>query len=673
MEAIWLKQYPRGIPAEVAVHEVPSLSDMLLRVCERFAQLPAFSNMGASMTYAELDRSSRDFAGYLQGTLGLRKGERVALMMPNLLQYPVALLGVLRAGLVAVNVNPQYTVAELAHQLKDSGASAIVVLENFARKLQEVLEKNPALKLTVITTEVGDMLPALRALITNVVVKYVKHMVPAWKIAGATGFNAALRTGRGQALQQLRLRQDDTALLQYTGGTTGVAKGAVLTHGNLVANVMQMTAWMARDLVDGKEVFMCPLPLYHVYALTSCLVFMKMGAHTVLVTNPRDIKAYIHDLMKYPFTIIIGVNTLYRALLDAPGFAQVDTRTLKLTSAGGMAVQRVVAERWKQRTGVAIIEGYGLTETSPVVMANPLDVADWTGAIGLPIPSTQAVILDDDGNELAVGEVGEICVRGPQVMPCYWNRPDETKKVFTPDGWLRTGDMGFMDERGYFWITDRKKDMIVVSGFKVFPNQIEDVVALHPGVAEVAAIGVRDEKSGELVKIVVVKKDPALTEQALLGHCRQHLTGYKMPKIVEFRREPLPKSNIGKILRRELRDAAAAANAPSSVGAVATVSGAWDTHDGSVSRAQNACTISAASAPTSVPRNTCRRANAAARLASLRSPWPRTGGMLRMAQAFAPELGRNGGGAMLDVVSIASWINRPLLGSYPRRSPPHGR
>jgi long-chain acyl-CoA synthetase len=337
----------------------------------------------------------------------------------------------------------------------------------------------------------------------------------------------------------------------------------------MVANVLQMTAWMARDLVDGKEVFVCPLPLYHVYALTSCLVFMKMGAHTVLVTNARDIESYIHDLMKYPFTIIIGVNTLYRALLDAPGFAQVDTRALKLTSAGGMAVQRVVAERWKQRTGVAIIEGYGLTETSPVVMANPLDVAEWTGAIGLPIPSTQAVILDDDGHEVAVGEVGEICVRGPQVMPRYWNRPDETDSAFTAEGWLRTGDMGFMDERGFFRITDRKKDMIVVSGFKVFPNQIEDVVALHPGVAEVAAVGVRNEKSGELVKIVVVKKDPALTEQALLEHCRRHLTGYKMPKIVEFRSEPLPKSNIGKILRRELRDAAAAA-------AVASVQGACD-------------------------------------------------------------------------------------------------
>jgi long-chain acyl-CoA synthetase len=569
MEAIWLKHYPPGIPAEVDVQEFASLRDMLLRSCQRFGDLPAYSNMGSSMTYAGLDRSSRDFAAYLQTTLGLRKGDRVAIMMPNLLQYPVVLFGVLRAGLVVVNVNPQYTVPELEHQLEDSGASAIVVLENFAHTLQQVLEKNPTLNPAVITTEVGDMLPAVKRLVTNLVVKYVKRMVPAWTIAGATELNAGLRAGRGQEVEDVPLNHDDMAFLQYTGGTTGVAKGAVLTHGNLVANVLQMTAWMARDLVEGKEVFVCPLPLYHVYALTSCLVFLKMGAQTVLVTNPRDMKAYIHDLKRYPFTIIIGVNTLYRALLDAPEFAEVDTGALKLTSAGGMAVQRVVAERWKQRTGTAIIEGYGLTETWPVVMASPLDVAQWTGTIGLPIPSTQAAILDDRGHELATGEVGEICIRGPQVMPRYWNRPDETTAVFTRDGWLRTGDMGFVDERGYFRITDRKKDMIVVSGFKVFPNQIEDVVALHPGVAEAAAVGEPDERSGEVVKIVVVRADPALTEQALLEHCRQHLTGYKVPKIVEFRTEPLPKSNIGKVLRRELRRAAATATVGSPAGASA--------------------------------------------------------------------------------------------------------
>ena len=526
MEQIWLRHYPPGIPAEVDVHEFASLSEMLLRSCQRFGELPACSNMGASMTYAELDRSSRNFAAYLQKSLGLHKGDRVAVMMPNLLQYPVALLGVLRAGMVVVNVNPQYTAPELEHQLMDSGAVAIVVLENFAHTLQEVLQRNSTLKLAVITTEVGDMFPVAKEWVINAVVKYVKHMVPEWKIAGATAFKAALRSGHGQDVEEVPLGHDDTAFLQYTGGTTGVAKGAVLTHGNLIANVQQMAAWLAHDLVEGKEVFVCPLPLYHIFALTCTLVMMKMGTHTVLVTNPRDMKAYIHDLKKYPFTTIIGVNTLYRALLDAPEFADVDTRTLKLSSAGGMAVQRVVAERWKQRTGVALVEGYGLTETSPVVISNPVNIESWTGTIGIPVPSTQAIILDEGGNEVALGEVGEICVRGPQVMPRYWNRPDETENVFTADGWLRTGDMGHVDERGYFTITDRKKDIIVVSGFKVFPNQVEDAVALHPGVAEVAAIGEPDERSGEVVKIVVVKKDPALTEQALLDHCRQHLTGY---------------------------------------------------------------------------------------------------------------------------------------------------
>ena len=562
MEPLWLSQYPPGIPADIDIHEFASLTDVLLASCQRFGDLPAYSNMGTSMSYAELERSSRHFAAYLQKSLGLRRGDRVALMMPNLLQYPVALFGVLRAGMVVVNVNPQYTVPELEHQLLDSGAVAIVVLENFAHTLQEVLQRNLALSPIVITTEVGDLLPLARELLTNAVVKYVKHLVPPWKIAGAIEFNAALRAGRGQALDAVPLCHDDTAFLQYTGGTTGVAKGAVLTHGNMVANVLQMAAWMARDLVEGKEVFVCPLPLYHVYALTSNLVFLKLGAHTVLVTNPRDMPAYIHDLKRHPFTIIIGVNTLYRALLDAPEFADVDTSALKLTSAGGMAVQRVVAERWKQRTGLPIIEGYGMTETSPVVIASPLDIAEWTGSIGLPIPSTQVVILDDDEHEMAVGEVGEICVRGPQVMPGYWNHPEETAKVFTREGWLRTGDLGSMDERGYFRITDRKKDMIVVSGFKVYPNQIEDVVALHPGVTEVAAIGVPDERSGEIVKIIVVRQDATLTEQALLDHCRKHLTGYKVPRIVEFRREPLPKSNLGKILRRQLRDVPVDAGRP---------------------------------------------------------------------------------------------------------------
>ncbi len=572
MDRIWLQHYPPDTPGDIDVHEFASLKDVLQQSCQRFAELPAYTNMGATLTYAELDASSRDFAAYLQKSLHLRKGDRVAIMMPNLLQYPVALFGVLRAGLVVVNVNPQYTAPELEHQLIDSGAVVIVVLENFAHTLQEVLDRHPEIKPVVITTEIGDMLPVVKELFTNVIVKYVKRMVPQWKIAEATEFNAVLRAGRTLHLDDVPLGHDDVAFLQYTGGTTGVAKGAILTHGNMVANLQQVAAWIARDLLDGQEVFACPLPLYHVYALTSNLVFLKKGAHTVLITDPRNVPALIHDLNKYHFTAIIGVNTLYRALLDAPEFAQLDNSHLKVASAGGMAVQRVVAERWKKATGVSIVEGYGLTETAPVVISNRLDIEDWTGTIGMPIPSTHAVILDEGDQVLAFGEVGEICVRGPQVMPGYWNRAAETAHVFTVDGWLRTGDMGFMDERGYFKITDRKKDMIIVSGFKVFPNQIEDVVALHPGVAEVAAIGVPDDKSGEVVKIVVVRKDPTLTAEALLAHCRHHLTGYKMPRIVEFRTEPLPKTNLGKILRRQLRDSPAKPATPVSAGSAEVAS-----------------------------------------------------------------------------------------------------
>jgi len=567
MDKVWLQEYPAGVPAEVDVHAYASLKEVLEHICRRFGELPAYTNMGVTITYGELDRASRDFAAYLQKSLGLRKGERVALMMPNLLQYPVALFGVLRAGLVVVNVNPQYTASELEHQLKDSGASAIVVLENFAHTLQQVLERNPTMKIAVITTEVGDLFPPVKHQLTNFAVRYVKKMVPSWHIAGTVGFNAALRAGRSQALDDAPLGHDDMAFLQYTGGTTGVAKGAVLTHGNLVANLQQLSAWIARDLQDGREVVVTPLPLYHVFALTSSLAFAKIGAHNLLITNPRDLPAFIDELKRTPFTAMIGVNTLYNALLNAPAFAEVDVGSLKLAVAGGMAVQRAVAEKWKQVTGVPIVEAYGLTETSPAATANALDIKDWTGSIGLPIPSTLAAVLDDDGSPLPAGEVGEICIRGPQVMKGYWNRPGETQKVFTPDGWLRTGDMGFMDERGYFRITDRKKDMIVVSGFKVFPNQIEDVVAMHPGVLEVAAIGVPDPGSGEVVKIIVVKKDAALTAEALIEHCKTHLTGYKVPKIVEFRTEPLPKSNIGKILRRQLREPAREAGATAAAAA----------------------------------------------------------------------------------------------------------
>lgn len=556
MEKLWLNQYPPGIPAEVRLDEFGSLKQVFEDSCRRFSELTAYSNLGGSLSYRELDDASRRFAAYLQQSLRLKRGARVAIMLPNLLQYPIALFGALRAGYTVVNVNPQYTARELEHQLKDSGAEAIVVLENFAHTLQEVLDKNPSMHLAVITTEVGDALPFVKRLITNLVVRRVKKMVPPWRIAGTVTFNSVLEQGRNLRLEDVPITQDDVAFLQYTGGTTGVAKGVVLSHGNLVANLQQVGSWIARDLREGKETALIPLPLYHVYALTSNLVFMKIGAHIVLVTNPRDMPGFIGVLKSQHCTAMIGVNTLYAALLDTPAFKDVDISSLKMTSAGGMAVQRVVAEHWKQRTGSPIIEGYGLTETSPVAISNALDIEDWTGTIGVPIPSTEAAVLDDDGQPLGVGEVGEICIRGPQVMKCYWNRPGETAKVFTDDGWLRTGDMGYMDERGYFRITDRKKDMIIVSGFKVFPNEVEDVIAAHPGVREVAAIGVPDAKSGEAVKVFVVRRQPDLTEQSLLDYCREQLTAYKVPRHIEFRTEPLPKSNIGKILRRELREEA---------------------------------------------------------------------------------------------------------------------
>ncbi|HSW23806.1 MAG TPA: AMP-binding protein [Burkholderiaceae bacterium] len=549
----WLKHYPAGVPADVDGDAFGSLVEMFLSTCERFATLPAYANLGATLSFAEVERGSRDFAAWLQQDLKLPSGSRVAIMLPNLLQYPLALFGILRAGLVAVNVNPQYTPAELEHQLRDSGAAAIVVLENFAHTVQEVLQRNPTWSLAVITTEVGDCLPPAKRLLTNAAVRYVRHLVPPWRIDGAIAFNDALHAGRQLPLSTVPLQSSDLAFLQYTGGTTGVAKGAMLTHGNLVANVQQVAAWIAQDLEDGRETLMCPLPLYHVYALTSMLVFMKIGACAVLVTNPRDMKSFLHDLRAHRCTAIIGVNTLYRSLLDAPGFAALDWSALKVASAGGMAVQRVVAERWERATGTPLIEGYGLTETSPVVTSNPLDIETWTGTIGLPLPSTEVIVLDEEDRELPPGAVGELCVRGPQVMAGYWQRPDETARTMTPDGWLRTGDMGTYDENGWFRITDRKKDMIIVSGFKVFPNQIEDAVALHPGVAEVAAVGVPDERTGEAVKLVVVRADPELTEATLLEHCRAHLTGYKLPRTVEFRSEPLPKTNLGKILRRALR------------------------------------------------------------------------------------------------------------------------
>ncbi len=551
MDRIWLTQYPQGIAADADVTAYRSLKEIVETSCARFAELPAYGNLGVSLTYRELEQASRDFGAYLQKVVGLRKGDRLAIMMPNVLQYPVALFGAQRAGVVVVNTNPLYTARELEHQLNDSGATAIVVLENFAHTLQDVLPRTPVK--TVITTQVGDLFPAFKRVLTNLVVKHVKKMVPAWQLPQTTAFPDALAAGRKETLDDVDVRPDDLAFLQYTGGTTGVAKGAMLTQANMVANLQQVSAWIARDLVDGKETTLIPLPLYHVFALTVNLVFMKIGAHTILVTNPRDLPALIDLLKKTRITAMIGVNTLYNALLNAPAFAGINMQSLKLAAAGGMAVQRAVAQRWKQATGVPLIEGYGLTETAPIAIANPISLPEWSGNIGVPIPSTEAAILDDNGAPVPTGQVGEIAIRGPQVMKGYWQRPDETAKVFTRDGWFLTGDMGYMDERGSFKITDRKKDMIIVSGFKVFPNEVEDVVMLHPGVLEVAAIGVPDERSGEAVKIVVLRKDENLTERELLDHCRQHLTSYKVPKQVEFRSEPLPKTNVGKILRRELR------------------------------------------------------------------------------------------------------------------------
>lgn len=556
MDRPWLAQYPPGVPAQIDVGTYASLSDLLAVTCRRFAELPAYSSMGTAMSFGQLDAASRAFAAWLQQVAQLRRGDRIALMMPNLLQYPVALFGVLRAGMVVVNVNPQYTARELTHQLDDAGAVAIVVLENFAHTLAPVIGATSVR--TVVTTQVGDLLPPVRRWVTNAVVKHVKKMVPSWRLDGAVGFRQVLAAGRTRTFDAPALRHDDLAFLQYTGGTTGVAKGAMLSHGNMVANVLQVGAWISPGMHDGAETLVIPLPLYHVFALTGALSFFGTGTHTVLVANPRDLPAFIATLKAARPSAIIGVNTLFRALLDAPGFAELDFGRLKLAVAGGMAVQQVVAHRWKQVTGVPLVEGYGLTETAPVAIANPVDIDEWSGGIGVPLPSTEAAIVDSDGRPLPPGEVGEIALRGPQVMRGYWQRPDDTAQVLRPDGWLRTGDMGTMDDQGRFHLTDRKKDMIVVSGFKVFPNEIEDVLALHPGVLEAAVIGVPDERAGEAVKAVVVRKDPALTEAEVLAHCRRHLTGYKVPRSVEFRVAPLPKTHIGKTLRRELRDAAPA-------------------------------------------------------------------------------------------------------------------
>ena len=568
MQRIWLNSYPPGVPPDVQADRFASLPELFAWVCGRFRDRPAFSNQGATIGWLRLEAQSRSFAAYLQHELGMRKGDRIALMMPNLLQYPVALFGALRAGCVVVNVNPLYTPRELQHQLADSGATAIVVLDNFAHTLEQA---KPATKVRhVITTRVGDMLPFPKGQIVNLVVKHVRHMVPEWHIQDAVRFTDALRKGEGHKLDPVQLAGADTAFLQYTGGTTGVPKGAILTHGNIVANIEQTAAWVTGVLDEGKETAIIPLPLYHVFALTTTLTFCRLGAHVVLITNPRDIPGFIKELKHTPFSVMIGVNTLFNALLNSPDLAQVSSSGVKLVVAGGMALQRAVADKWQQVFHTPLIEGYGLTETSPIVCANPLNLDHFSGAVGLPLPSTDIAILDDDGNELPAGATGEIGVRGPQVMTGYWNMPEETAKVFAPGGWLRTGDIGSVTDTGYVKIVDRKKDVIIVSGFKVYPNEIEDVVAMHPGVLEAAAIRATDEHSDEVVKIVVVRRDPALTAEQLVEHCRKYLTGYKVPRRVVFRSDPLPKSPIGKILRRVVADeeAQAGAGAPSAPSAV---------------------------------------------------------------------------------------------------------
>jgi long-chain acyl-CoA synthetase len=550
-DKIWLKQYSPGVPAEIDLGTYQSIVDILEDACKRYRNLVAYECMGISITYDELDKLTQDFASYLQNVLGLNAGDRVAIMLPNLLQYPVVMFGILRAGLVVVNVNPLYTPRELEHQLNDSGARAIVIIENFCVTLQQVLPKTKIE--TVITTQIGDLAAFPKRPLLNFVVKRIKKMVPDWNIPGTVPLRKALAKGRSQPYHRVTIKQADTAFLQYTGGTTGVSKGAQLLHKNIVGNVLQVRSWLSGYLNDGKELIITALPLYHIFALTAnCLVFLSIGGKNVLIPNPRDMPGFVTELGKHKFTVITGVNTLFNGLLNTPGFAELDFKPLRFTLGGGAAVQQAVAERWKKITGAPLSEAYGLTETSPGVCINPMTSLEWNGTIGTPIPSTDVVLRDDDNNTVAPGEAGELCVKGPQVMAGYWNLPEETAKVMTADGYLRTGDIATMDERGFFKIVDRKKDMIIVSGFNVYPNEIEDVIAKHPGVLECACVGVPDDKSGEAVKVVVVKKDPELTVAALREHCKLYLTGYKIPKVIEFRTE-LPKSPIGKILRKELR------------------------------------------------------------------------------------------------------------------------
>ncbi|MDF2077058.1 long-chain fatty acid--CoA ligase [Ectopseudomonas mendocina] len=551
-ENFWKDKYPVGVAAEINPDQYPNILAVLKESCQRFADKPAFSNLGKTLTYGEIYKLSGDFAAYLQKHTDLKPGDRIAVQLPNVLQYPVVVFGAMRAGLVVVNTNPLYTAREMEHQFNDSGAKALICLANMAHLAEQVVPKTGVK--TVIVTEVGDMLPTFKRLLVNFVIKHVKKMVPAYNLPHAVKLNDALAKGRGQSFSEANPSNADIAVLQYTGGTTGVAKGAMLTHRNLVANMLQVKELMGANLNEGCEVLIAPLPLYHIYAFTfHCMAMMLIGGHNILLTNPRDLPSVIKDLAKYRFTGFVGLNTLFVALCNNEDFRKLDFSSLKLTVSGGMALQLATAERWKEVTGCAICEGFGMTETSPVATVNPFSAIQ-LGTIGIPLPSTLCRIINDDGQELAIGEIGELCVKGPQVMKGYWQRQEATDEILDADGWLKTGDIGLIQEDGYLRIVDRKKDMILVSGFNVYPNELEDVLATLPGVLQCAAIGVPDEKSGEAIKVfVVVKPGESVTKEQVMEHMRANLTGYKVPKAVEFR-DVLPTTNVGKILRRELRD-----------------------------------------------------------------------------------------------------------------------
>ena len=554
MEKLWLNSYEQGVNAEIDITQYSSISDVFRQSVEKFAHQPAFQNMGKTLTYAEVGKLAENFASYLQNVLKLPCGERVAIMLPNLLQYPIALFGILQAGLVAVNTNPLYTPRELEHQLKDSGATTIIVLENFANTLELVLPRTQIKH--VIVASVGEMFGFFKGTLMNFVLRKIKKMVPEYRISGAIPFQTTLKEGAAHTFRPVTLTREDTALLQYTGGTTGVAKGAILSHGNICANMLQAKEWIKNQLREGKETVIAALPLYHIFALTvNLMIFTNAGSKIIMITNPRDMKGFIGELKKERISVFIGVNTLFNGMVNQPDFATVDFSNLRLTLGGGMATQKAVAEKWKKITGTPIVEAYGLTEASPGVCCNPLNIEAYSGGIGLPVPSTEVELRDADGKEVGIGQPGELWVRGPQVMKGYWNRPEETAKTIDARGFLETGDIAVMDEKGWLKLVDRKKDLIVVSGFNVYPNEIEEVVSHNDKVMEVACIGVPNEKTGEALKVFVVKKDPSLTKEELIEFCRTELTAYKVPKDIEFRDE-LPKSNVGKILRRELREQA---------------------------------------------------------------------------------------------------------------------